>query len=292
MTVVRRLPMVHAAMLTGALELKKAEAFAGICAIWTWTPRGRSRPGSWTGRRTGRWSGCGSKLRCAAIDADPASAKQRYDRSVSARNVRFGLHEDGTASIEASWLPAGPAVEAKSNIERLARAAKAAGDKRLMPQLRADAYLDLLRGIPFRLAPTVDAVTAQADAAERAEFPFAGAQDAATTAERMPGPPPKPPRPRRPPTWPRRSPGRWPGNPPATAAKAWAEAEAQAAPPATAPAAPTATIRARRPSDGSVRAGRGKRRLAKWRVPGRRAGRAVMTPAAGGWVDPASSTPS
>ena len=122
------------------------------------------------------------KLRCAAIDADPASAKERYQRNVTGRHVRFGLHADGTASIEASWLPGVAAAEAKSNIERLARAAKSAGDPRLMPQLCADAYLDLLRGIPFRLAPTVDEVTADGDAAERAQFPFAGVHDAEVTA--------------------------------------------------------------------------------------------------------------
>src|SRR5690606_38679884 len=76
---------------------------------------------------------------------------------------------DGTAVIDATGLPVAAAVEAHSNLERLAVAAKASGDPRTLQQLRADAALDLLRAIPFRTTPTIDPVTAQADTIDRAD---------------------------------------------------------------------------------------------------------------------------
>ena len=181
--VVRRLPMVHAAMLAGLLELKKAEAFSrylrhlDVDTAREIAARFVDRAPNWSLE----WLRV--KLRCAAIDADPASAKQRYDRSVVGppRPVRAarGRHGEYRGVLAARGRGGGGEEQHRtvspgreSRRRQTADAATAGG-----------AYLDLLRGIPFRLAPTVDAVTAHADAAERDEFPFAGAQDAAITAE-------------------------------------------------------------------------------------------------------------
>ncbi len=71
---------------------------------------------------------------------------------------------DGTACLSGYNLPTDKALAAYDRLNRLARAAKSAGDARTLAQLRADAQLDLLAGIPFQLSPTIDPVTADADA--------------------------------------------------------------------------------------------------------------------------------
>jgi hypothetical protein len=82
--------------------------------------------------------------------------------------VRAWTNHDGTASIFGTDLPVDRAAAADEYLTRLARAAKADGDVRTLAQLRADAYLDLLTGIAFRIQPSCDPVTAQADHQSRA----------------------------------------------------------------------------------------------------------------------------
>jgi hypothetical protein len=81
------------------------------------------------------------------------------DRDVS---VRPGMH--GTACLSGYNLPTDKALAAYDRVDRLARAAKSAGDTRNLAQLRADAHLDLLAGRPFQLSPSIDPITAEADA--------------------------------------------------------------------------------------------------------------------------------
>src|SRR5262249_34345473 len=75
----------------------------------------------------------------------------------------------GTAQLAGSNLPPDRALAAFNWIDRAARAAKAAGDRRTLDQLRADAMLDRLSGRPFclDLYPAMEPVPAAADQAAR-----------------------------------------------------------------------------------------------------------------------------
>jgi Domain of unknown function (DUF222) len=104
------------------------------------------------------------RLRYHVERANPADAKDRYQRRVVDRDVsvRPGVH--GTACLSGYNLPTDKALAAYDRLDRLARAAKSAGDERTLAQLRADAHLDLLSGTPFQLWPSIDPITAEADA--------------------------------------------------------------------------------------------------------------------------------
>ena len=105
------------------------------------------------------------RLRYHIKRADPDAARKQYRRSVANRQVLAGQSSDGTVDITGHQLPPHRAVAALNRLDRLARAAKADGDARTLPQLAADAFLDLLEGRPFHHQPTVDESTAAAEAA-------------------------------------------------------------------------------------------------------------------------------
>ena len=67
--------------------------------------------------------------------------------------MRAHADPDGTACLAGSNLPPDQALAAHDRVARLARAARAAGDPRTLAQLRADAFLALLAGIPFHTIP-------------------------------------------------------------------------------------------------------------------------------------------
>lgn len=166
--VIRRLPSVHHALCAGRIDLRRAEVFSYQLALLDDTTANRivathlPTAGSITPERLRR------NLRRAVIKADPDQARRRYQEAVAKRSVHLGLSHNGTAMIDGRNLPV-PAVLAASNyIDRLARAAKAAGDPRHLGQLRADVVTDLLQGKPLGTAPSLDALTAQADAVARA----------------------------------------------------------------------------------------------------------------------------
>jgi Domain of unknown function (DUF222) len=94
----------------------------------------------------------------------PESARRRYQQRVADRGVELKQDPDGTATLCAAGLAPHRAAAAYDRLDRLARAARCAGDARSLPQLRADAFTDTLTGTPFDLAPTVDPLTAEADA--------------------------------------------------------------------------------------------------------------------------------
>ena len=162
--IVRRLPMVHAGMLAGRIDHDKARVFfRQLVHLETHlaqriADRFVDRCANWTVEQLR------DHLHRAVMKADPETARKRRDTRVADRSVWFGLDADGTGRIDGSGLPAQVLIEAKQNVNRLARAAKAAGDPRTMRQLMADVVGDLLRCIPFRTTPTIDPITARADA--------------------------------------------------------------------------------------------------------------------------------
>ena len=96
------------------------------------------------------------KLRYHIARAEPDKRRENYLRRVADRRVWLQPFTDGTAFLAGSNLPPHLARKAYNYLDRLARAAKALGDPRTLPQLRADAYLALLAGEPFRYQPPVD----------------------------------------------------------------------------------------------------------------------------------------
>jgi hypothetical protein len=159
----RRLPMVWQALREGLIDYFRASAFVD-CLYDLDETKARAiaqllleRAQSWT------VSQLRERVNSHAHRADPTLAKRRYTRSVADRQVWLQPFTDGTAFLGASNLPPHQAAAAFDHLDRLARAAKAAGDPRTLPQLRADAYLAMLTGAPFRLQPPVDRINAAAD---------------------------------------------------------------------------------------------------------------------------------
>lgn len=165
------LPMVYAALLAGRIDEARACAFVSALgfiedralAAQIATRLLVKAPG-WT------LAELRERLRYHIDRRDPKAARRRYSRRVADRNVSLGDGWEGTASLLGYNLPADRATAAYDRVDRLARCARAAGDPRTLAQLRADAYVDLLAGTPFQLAPTIDPLTAQADAADRDDW--------------------------------------------------------------------------------------------------------------------------
>ena len=159
-----RLPAVYAALLAGRIDVVKAEAFIGV--LYDLDDEAARRVADRLLDRADRWtlSDLRERLRYHAGRADPTAAKKRYQRKVANRDVRAHADPDGTACLAGSNLPPDQALAAQNRVARLARAARATGDPRTLAQLRADALLALLAGVPFQTTPPTTPLTAEADA--------------------------------------------------------------------------------------------------------------------------------
>ena len=159
----QRLPMVYEALLAGRIDYWRARAFVQSLALLDEdTARGiatalLAKAEGWTAAQLR------DRLRYRANKADPELATRRYRHSVVDRRVHLGLDSEGTAQLSGTNLPVDRAAAAEDRLDRLARAAKADGDARTLDQLRADAMLDALAGIPFQLRPGHYPYTADAD---------------------------------------------------------------------------------------------------------------------------------
>jgi len=80
------------------------------------------------------------------IEADPESAKDKYEEAVDGRRVVVAASPEGTAHLLGLDLPPDRVAAISRTIDRYAKALKRAGDPRSMDQIRADVYLDLLSG--------------------------------------------------------------------------------------------------------------------------------------------------
>ncbi|HEX5997157.1 MAG TPA: DUF222 domain-containing protein, partial [Jiangellales bacterium] len=162
----RRLPMVLAALREGQLDPAKAFAFVDALHFLDDEVAARIAVRLLPKARAWTLSELRASLRYHVDRADPEAARRRYKKRVAERDVYLRALPDGTANLSGQGLAPHRAAAAFDRLDRLARAARAGGDGRNLAQLRADAMCDVLAGIPFRLAPTVDPVTAEADASE------------------------------------------------------------------------------------------------------------------------------
>ncbi|HEX6869682.1 MAG TPA: hypothetical protein VF163_01175 [Micromonosporaceae bacterium] len=164
-----RLPMVYQALAAGRIDWYRARAFVDGLALVDDTTAATIATQLLPVAQTLNAARLRARLRYQVVKANPALARRRYQQSITQRRVQIGLDHDGTASVSATNLPVDRAAAADDWLDRLARAAKHAGDTRTLSQLRADAALDLLAGLPFTTTPSCDPITTNADHNDRDE---------------------------------------------------------------------------------------------------------------------------
>jgi hypothetical protein len=143
---IERLPAVWAALHTGSIDLPRAKVFIeGTLGLEEALARRVAAtllpeaPELTTGQLAYR-------LRKLVLEADPAAGRKRYEEGVAERKVVRGTNPDGTGYLSGCNLPVDRAAAADERLDALARAAKQAGDRRPMDQIRADIYLALITG--------------------------------------------------------------------------------------------------------------------------------------------------
>jgi hypothetical protein len=141
-----RLPMVWEALQTGSIDLRKArtittgtghlpEKDARRVVELVIGQAGRLTTGQLTAR-----------IARLSLEADPESARTRYQDAVEERRVISESNPDGTADLTGMSLPPQRVGAVAKYLNKTARSLKAAGDPRRIDQLRADVFLDLLEG--------------------------------------------------------------------------------------------------------------------------------------------------
>jgi hypothetical protein len=164
-----RLPAVLERLRAGRIDDAKAGAFDdALACVDEETAR---RIAARLLDRAARWTlaELRERLRYHVRKACPDAPRREYQKGVVDRDVTLRGNHDGTANLSGLRLPPHKAAAGFDRLDRLARSARALGDPRNLAQLRCDAFADILCGIPFQIVPSVDPVTAQADAAaERA----------------------------------------------------------------------------------------------------------------------------
>jgi hypothetical protein len=142
-----RLPAVAEALTAGEIDVRRAKVMVnGTEHLADHSARAvieaiiDGAPDLTTGQLTAR-------LRKLCFEVDPDEAKDRYEVAVAQRRVEIRPTEDGTANFYGLELPPDRAAAASRHINSLARRLKTTSDPRTMDQLRADVFLDLLRGV-------------------------------------------------------------------------------------------------------------------------------------------------
>ena len=85
-------------------------------------------------------------LRRVCVEADPESARDRYEEATERRRVVAEATPEGTANIFGLDLPPHRVAAVSRRINRLAQGLNTADDPRSIDQRRADVFLDLLSG--------------------------------------------------------------------------------------------------------------------------------------------------
>jgi len=143
---VHELPAVYAAFLAGEIDRAKAQLFADHLAGLTDTQiatvsqtllptAGRLTPGQLAAR-----------LRRLIAALDPRHYQRRYRTALRDRTVCAWLDENGTAVLHARGLTPAQAQAAIERIDLLAHAARRAGHRSTLDQIRVDILAGLLDG--------------------------------------------------------------------------------------------------------------------------------------------------
>ncbi|MDQ4011033.1 MAG: HNH endonuclease [Actinomycetota bacterium] len=143
---VTRLPQVHAAMLAGVLD----EPRARVLSQWTLElspEQARAVCEQLLARAPKLTTGqLIEQVKKLAIAVDPDWARRRYEQAVAERKVVGYRNGDGSANLSGYNLPLDRVAAASGRIDALAKAAKRAGDGRILDQIRADLFLGMTDG--------------------------------------------------------------------------------------------------------------------------------------------------
>jgi hypothetical protein len=104
-----------------------------------------------------------ARIRRLAIWVDPDTARERYQQGLEERRVVSDANDDGTANLIGLQLSATETQTAMRKINRIAQQLKSVGDPRNIDQIRADVFLDLIRGHDQQTGPDRAVVDIQVD---------------------------------------------------------------------------------------------------------------------------------
>jgi hypothetical protein len=142
----QRLPQVWAALHEGLIDLPRARVLSDQTSH---VPKELARQVCDTAleRASSQTTGqLRARIQRLIIQADPASAKDRYEEKLQERRLICEPTDAGTANIYGLDLPADRTNQAMCRVNRMAKKAKRKGDRRPIDQIRADIFLDLLCG--------------------------------------------------------------------------------------------------------------------------------------------------
>ncbi|MCZ6661977.1 MAG: DUF222 domain-containing protein, partial [Actinobacteria bacterium] len=141
-----RLPMVWEALAAGHIDLRKARTITTGTGHLPEEDARRvvERVIGQAGRlTTGQLA---ARIARLCVEADPESARTRYQEALEERRVVSESNPDGTADLTGMQLPPQRVGAIAKYLNKIAGSLKTAGDHRSIDQLRADIYLDLLEG--------------------------------------------------------------------------------------------------------------------------------------------------
>jgi hypothetical protein len=147
--VIDRIPAVFDALARGAVDVAKAKV---ICDELDLVEDEQARAiaaallaGETSRATTGHLR---ARIRRLVLAVNPDAVRVRHAKAVADRGVHHHEYASGTSMLAGFYLPKDKAAAAWDNVDRIARATRAAGsDPRTMDQLRADIFADLLAGV-------------------------------------------------------------------------------------------------------------------------------------------------
>lgn len=140
-------PQVWSALHAGMIDYPKAQVICGETAHLEPPVRDRVVETALTRAPSQSTGQLAARIRRLAIEVDPGTAEKRYRAGLEGRKVGSDANPDGTANLWGLQLSPSDSQAALRRINRLAKAAKKAGDCRTMDQIRADVFIDLLTGV-------------------------------------------------------------------------------------------------------------------------------------------------
>ncbi|MQA87560.1 MAG: DUF222 domain-containing protein [Streptosporangiales bacterium] len=114
-------------------------------------------------------------VRQLVAEADPGAARQRRRNAEEQRRLEVWDTPDGATDLAGRDLPTAAATAAFNKIHAIAQALAADGDTRGIDQIRADLFLDLLRGRPLPEAARTPTSYAPGHRSSGAPAPSSGA---------------------------------------------------------------------------------------------------------------------
>jgi hypothetical protein len=159
----RRLPKVWRELRKGRIDLRRAAVIVdGLMSLDTAAAQTAAEmilPDA-AGLTTGQLA---HRLRRLCADIDPDDTGRRYESSLDDRRLICDANPSGTANLMGLDLAPHLVESVRGRIQKEALRLRGNGDTRTMDQLRADLFLQLLRGQGFEAEPVPGGVHLTAD---------------------------------------------------------------------------------------------------------------------------------